>query len=69
VNGGKAIVVAWFTLAVLLIAVGVWTFTNMGDCPAGAICVRAWWLDPLIFGSAAALWLLGIRQILRKKPN
>jgi hypothetical protein len=67
VSGGKVIAVAWLTFATLLIAAAVWAFSNMGDCPTDMTCTRRWWIDPLIFGTAIALWLVGIRRILRKK--
>ena len=66
-SAGKAIAIAWFTFAVLLIAAGFWTFGNLGDCPVGDACIRARWLDPALLVGTVAVWLLGISRILRKK--
>ena len=68
-SGGKAIAVAWLTFAILIIIFVVWTFSNMGDCPAGEICQRPQWFDLVIVGIGIAVWLAGLSLVLRRKKN
>ena len=65
-TGGNVIAIGFLTFVVLVTFFMFWAWTNMGDCPPDG-CNRPWWLDPSILIAAIAIWLLGIRQILRKK--
>lgn len=66
-NGGKWIAVSWLTLLLLVVTFGVWSVSNMGDCPTGMTCSRAVWLDPLIAVFGIAIWALGVGLIARKR--
>lgn len=67
-TAGQWIAVGWLTFAVAVVTTLIWSFSQMGDCPAETHCERAVWLTPLIFVAGLLVWTALFRLILRKKP-